>query len=115
MNVTTCGRCGRVLRAAKSVAAGYGAACLRAEIARRLEGFPAWQVDKAREAIELGAVVPTTRRELYAIVSSDGTQTYVVDARWKACTCKAAANGWACYHVAAAIIASVAAPVALAA
>jgi Family of unknown function (DUF6011) len=103
-----CLRCGRVLTAAASVSRGLGRTC-RARIAAAaqvadLSEFHGWQVDKAREAIEQGAVVPSSRQGLYAAVASDGVLTYLVDAHERSCTCRAAANGHRCYHLADALI-----------
>jgi len=69
-----------------------------------LTGFKPVQVEKAREAIEQTAVVPLSRPGLYAAVSSDGVTTYLVDAIEGSCSCKAAANGRRCYHLASALI-----------
>lgn len=109
-----CLRCGRRLTARASVSAGYGRTCKTriaeaAEIAD-LSEFHGWQIEKAREAIELRAVVPSSRPGLYASVSSDGTTVYLTDAREASCTCKAAANGRRCYHSAAALILTASAP-----
>jgi Family of unknown function (DUF6011) len=110
-----CLRCGRRLTAAGSVSAGYGRVC-RARIALAaaqvadLAAFHGWQVEKAREAIEMRAVVPSSRPGLYAAVSGDGVTVYLTDAREGSCTCKAAARGRRCYHLASALILSAAAP-----
>jgi hypothetical protein len=100
--------CGRKLTSVKSVACGYGPVCRRrireAEQAAELGNFHDWQLAKAREAIEQKAVIPSTREGLYASVSSDGVTVYLTDARDGSCTCKAAANGRRCYHIAAALI-----------
>jgi hypothetical protein len=107
-NPARCLRCGRRLTAQSSLSAGYGRTC-RARISQAaqttdLSTFHAWQVDKAREAIEMQAVVPSSRRGLYAAVSGDGVTVYLTDAREGSCTCKAAASGRQCYHLAAALI-----------
>jgi hypothetical protein len=109
-----CLRCGRRLTASASISAGYGRTCrsrirIAAEAAD-LAGFHGWQVEKAREAIEMRAVVPSSRTGLYASVSSDGVTVYLTDARERSCTCKAAANGRRCYHLVAALILAAAAP-----
>lgn len=111
---TTCLRCGRVLTTWRSVSAGYGRTC-KARVrdsaqAADLATFHGWQVEKAREAIEQLAVVPSSRPGLYAAVSGDGSTVYVVDVLEPSCTCKAAANGRACYHLASARILHAAAP-----
>jgi hypothetical protein len=113
-NPARCLRCGRRLTALASISRGYGRACrARIAVAARtadLGAFHAWQVDKARDAIEVGAVVPSTRPGLYAAVSGDGATVYLADARDRSCTCKAAANRRRCYHVAGALILAAAAP-----
>lgn len=100
--------CGRCLTAPASIARGYGRTCAaRIKAAAQtadLGGFHAWQVAKAGEAIEQGAIVPSSRQGLYAAVASDGVLTYLVDAHERSCTCKAAANGRRCYHLAGALI-----------
>jgi hypothetical protein len=110
---TRCLRCGRRLTAQASIARGTGRTCkarivAAAEVAD-LGEFHGWQVDKAREAIEQGAIVPSSREGLYAAVSGDGVTVYLVDARERSCTCKAAANGRRCYHLASALILATAA------
>jgi hypothetical protein len=107
-----CVRCGRKLRAAASISAGYGRVCrsriTQAAQVEDLSAFHAWQAEKAREAIEQQAVVPSSRPGLYAVVSGDGVTVYLVDATEGSCTCKAAASGRRCYHLAAALILSAA-------
>jgi hypothetical protein len=41
-------------------------------------------------------------------VSGDGVTVYLVDAQERSCTCRAAANGRRCYHLAGALILSAA-------
>jgi hypothetical protein len=112
----SCYRCGRRLTAAASIAAGMGRTCkariTAAAEAVDLSAFSAVQVEKAREAIEMRAVVPSSREGLYAAVASDGVTVYLTDAQQESCTCKAAAHGRRCYHVAAALILAAAAPAA---
>lgn len=63
------------------------------------------QIDKAREAIEQGAILRTSRPGMYTAVSSDGVTTYLVAA--EKCTCPAARKDRRCYHrLAVAIIAA---------
>lgn len=62
-------------------------------------GYKPFQLDKAREVIEQGGILPTRRPNLFTAVSSDGTTTYLV-AR-EGCTCPAGQKGRACYHRAA--------------
>lgn len=60
------------------------------------------QMAKAREAVELAAVVRLHHRYgLYAVVSSDGSQTYVVDMVRGTCSCDAGNYRRPCYHPAA--------------
>lgn len=57
------------------------------------------QMDKAREAVEVGAVVRLHHRAgLYAVASSDGSQTYVVDMVAGTCSCDAGTYRQPCYH-----------------
>jgi hypothetical protein len=60
------------------------------------------QLDKAREAITEGAILPTSRPGMYTAVSSDGAVTYLVHTA--ACACPAGIHGRACYHRAAVAI-----------
>lgn len=111
----SCLRCGRPLRSARSVARGRGRWCQAkvrtAAETTDLSGFKAEQVDKARELIELGAIVATSRTNVFAAVSSDGTTYYVVDAAAQTCTCRAGERGLRCYHLAAALVLQASAPV----
>lgn len=110
--IVRCHDCGRKLTAAASIAAGRGRTC-RAKVRRaaettNLSDFHPWQIDKAREAIEMLAIVPSSRSGLYAAVSGDGVTVYLTDAIERSCTCKAGANGRSCYHLAGALILSAA-------
>jgi hypothetical protein len=64
-----------------------------------LADFKPFQVDKAREVIEQGGILPTSRPGIWTAVSSDGTTTYLVHEA--GCTCPAGQKGRACYHRAA--------------
>lgn len=101
-----CHRCGRVLRSAKSIADGYGRTC-KAKIAEAAKAAalsqPVERVAKATEALETGAVAHRTRN-LFQVVSSDGSKTYDVDLAAGSCTCKAGQYGRACYHLASAAL-----------
>lgn len=103
---TRCLRCGRPLRSAKSQADGYGPTCKAKVTAAAkttdLSDYKAFQIDKARELIEQGGILPTRRPTLWTAVSSDGTTTYLVAAQ--ACTCPAGLKQRACYHRAAVAI-----------
>ena len=100
--------CGRVLKSAKSVAAGYGPVCARkireAALAEAREGFTEAQQAKAEELIRDGGLVPvraTARNgNLFRAVSSKGDATYLVTAH--GCGCRAGVQGRRCYHLLAA-------------
>jgi hypothetical protein len=71
-----CLGCRRQIRSAEALATGYGASC-RAKIrqAAKQTDLSAWtesQVEDARQAIEDGAVVPSTRKGVFQVVSRDG-------------------------------------------
>lgn len=106
MNTTTarCTRCGRTLRSAQSIAAGMGRTC-KAKVAKAAElaavAYKPFQVAKATELVELGAIV-RTRFAVYTAVSSRGDATYTVNAALRTCTCPAGEKHVACYHLAAA-------------
>ena len=104
-----CLGCGRKITSPESIAAQRGKGC-RAKIrkAARTADLSAWkpeQLDDAREAIEDGAVVPTSRPDVFNVVSSDGTEVYLTHP--KGCNCR---NGLStrpprpCWHRAAVAI-----------
>ena len=107
-----CLRCGRVRRfrtaeaAAKS--APHGRICAArirlAAITEAVRGFAQAQVDKARELIADGGLVPTSRPGVFRAVSSKGDGTYLTHPA--TCSCAAARRGRAtpCYHSLAAAI-----------
>lgn len=79
-------------------------------IEANLDDFKPNQVDRARELIEQGAILPATRPGMFTAVSSDGTTTYLVHRA--GCDCPAGARGkHQCYHRCAAAILTAAAPV----
>jgi hypothetical protein len=94
-----CHRCGRVLRAAKSIADGYGRTCARkvAEAAKAA-ALTDTQAVKVADALEAGAVSHRVRN-LFQVVSSDGATVYDVDLAAGSCTCKAGQYGRVCYHL----------------
>ena len=101
-----CNRCGRILRSATSIAAGYGRICkarVAAATVRVAKDFQPFQVVKAAELIEQAAIVRDGRTAFRA-VSSRGNAVYLIDRAARACTCPAGEKGWACYHLAAADI-----------
>lgn len=106
-----CLRCGRTRHfhsaTAAAKAAPYGRICgalvRAAQMAETVRGFAATQVEKARELIADGGLIPV-RGQIFRAVSSKGDRTYTVAATGQ-CTCPAAArSGRAdrCYHVVAA-------------
>jgi uncharacterized Zn finger protein len=107
-----CTRCGRVLRAAKSIAAGYGRGCqakIRAAIkAEVVAKFKSTAVAKAEQVIADGGIVAvrTAGTPVFRVVASNGVDTYLTAPQ--ACTCPAGLRGQhTCYHqVAAAILAA---------
>lgn len=96
-----CLRCGRKLTAARSVSEGYGRGCRAriraAAIAQAVKDFTATQVEKARELIADGGLVPTKRPGVYRAVSSKGDGTYLVHVSGN-CACPGGLRGRACYH-----------------
>lgn len=65
-----------------------------------LDDYKPQQVEQARDAIETGAILPTSRPGMYTAVSTDGTTTYLVHEA--ACTCPAGQRGrFKCWHRAA--------------
>lgn len=96
-----CGRCHRVLRSARSCREGYGPGCRAimraAAIAAAVKGFTEVQIERARELIELRALVATSRPGVFLVAGSDGavykshSQTCNCPSglrRLTACTCK---------------------------
>jgi hypothetical protein len=104
--ITTCGRCGRELRSAKSKARGMGATCARR--ARAEATFTEAQVEKAHEVISDRAIarVGTTAggRPLFRVVAADGASAYL--STRLACTCKAGQHRRPCYHRLASVLAA---------
>jgi hypothetical protein len=74
------GGCGRTLRSAEAVARGYGSRCwAKVRKAARTADLSAWtpsQVEEAEQAIEDGAVVPSTREGVFHVVSVDGSEVH---------------------------------------
>ena len=63
------------------------------------------QMAKAREAVEDGTVVKLHHRAgLYAVQSSDGSMTYVVDMVRGTCSCRAGECKQPCYHPVAVVL-----------
>lgn len=108
MTETKCRKCHRVLRAADSIARGYGPTCFAkvraalASVTDQLAGFSTEQVRAASDVIADAAIVPSSTRGLYIVVASKGDDRYLTGAQ--TCSCKAAQYGRPCYHRAAALI-----------
>ncbi|MFF0249646.1 helix-turn-helix domain-containing protein [Streptosporangium sandarakinum] len=64
-----------------------------------LDGFKPFQLDKAAEAIEQGAILATSRPHVYRAISSDGTTVYLASP--DGCSCPAGLKARRCYHIAA--------------
>ena len=107
-----CLRCGRVRRfrtaEAAATASPHGRICAArirlAAITEAVRGFAQAQVDKARELIADGGLVPTSRPGVFRAVSSKGDETYLVSAKGL-CNCPGslrAATAFRCYHTLAA-------------
>lgn len=104
MDTTTkqanCLRCGRTLRSAKSVALGYGPTCGRkirtAANAPAVTAHKPAAIEKARELIEQGGILPLRGRRVFTVISSDGTHAYKTAPT--GCTCPAGIKGSRCYH-----------------
>ncbi|MEV6565899.1 hypothetical protein [Streptomyces kronopolitis] len=104
-----CLKCRRPLR--NPSPDGYGPKCRQAvrRTARTNPGrYHAWQVNKAVELLELGAVVPlrkTSKSRVFLVVSDDGSEVYRTAATGQ-CNCPAGLRGTRCYHAAAAYAAA---------
>lgn len=101
---TTCKRCGRTLTAPKSVAQHAGPVCqakIDAAITAATLTQPVAQIAKAVEALADNAVAHRTRN-LFQVVSTNGSTVYDVDLGTGACTCTAGQYGRRCYHLVAA-------------
>jgi ribosomal protein L37E len=88
-----CQRCGRTRRFRTATAActakPYGRICqariLLAAVNDAIRGFARHQVDKARELIADGGLIPTGRPGIFRAVSSDGERSYLTSPQ--ACGC----------------------------
>ena len=89
-NEHRCLRCNRPLKSARSRARRYGDGCwAKVRAAASTVDLSAWtasQVEDARLAIEDGAVVPSTRPDVFHVVSSDGTEVYRTHRNGCVCT-----------------------------
>lgn len=92
--------CGRKLRSAKSVAAGYGPVCLRkiraAQLAEAREGFTPAQCDKADDLIRDGGAVEVAPG-LYEMATGGELGTCACDGH--SCSCAAGWSDKRCYHL----------------
>lgn len=91
-----CGRCGRKLTTAKSIATGYGPTCAR-KVAADVAGYSPEQTAKAVRLVAAGAVVRVPSRRFHALHEVRGAyatyRTTTTD-----CTCQGAAEHGGCYH-----------------
>ncbi|MFJ7489719.1 SWIM zinc finger family protein [Streptomyces sp. NPDC097727] len=96
-----CLKCRRPLR--NPSPDGYGPKCRRKvrSAARKDTTYPTWQVNKATELLELGAVVPLRQNRIFLVVSDDGTEVYRTAATGQ-CNCPAGLRSVRCYHALAA-------------
>lgn len=98
---TRCLKCRRPLR--KPSPDGLGPKCRRKvrATARKDTTHPKWQIAKAVELLELGAVVPLRQNRIFLVVSDDGTELYRTAATGQ-CNCPAGLRSVRCYHALAA-------------
>jgi hypothetical protein len=92
-----CLKCRRQLR--NPSPDGLGPKCRRKvrREARTDTTHPKWQVAKAVELLELGAVVPLRQNQIFLVVSDDGTDVYRSAATGQ-CNCPAGLRSVRCYH-----------------
>jgi hypothetical protein len=110
MNTTTtsqdtvrCTGCNRPLRSAKSRAEKIGRTCktkARKLAAVLAAGFKPAAIEKAKELIEQGGIIPLRGRRVFQVVASNGIDTYKTAKQ--ACSCPAGIKSRTCYHVVAA-------------
>jgi len=72
-----------------------------------IRDFTTAQIDKARELISDGGLVPTNRAGIFRAVSSRGDESYLVAAEAGICACPAGLHERRCYHVLAARLVNV--------
>ncbi|MFF4388566.1 hypothetical protein ACFY0G_17565 [Streptomyces sp. NPDC001552] len=101
-----CLKCRRILR--RPTPDGYGPKCRRkVHTAARTERtspnsrYQGWQINKAIELLEMGAVVPLRQNRIFLVVSDDGSEIYRTAASGQ-CNCPAGLRSVRCYHAAAA-------------
>jgi hypothetical protein len=102
-----CTGCNRVLRSAKSIAKKIGRTCERnARRAAAVLGFKPAAIEKAKELIEQGGIIPLRARRVFQVVASNGIDTYKTAQH--SCGCPAGLKSTkvderVCYHRIAAI------------
>jgi hypothetical protein len=99
------GRCLKCRRPLKNASPdGLGPTCRRRvrRAARTETTHPKWQVTKAAELLELGAVTPL-RNRVFLVVSDDGDSVYRTAATGQ-CNCPAGLRSVRCYHAVAACL-----------
>lgn len=103
-----CLRCGRTLTSSKSIADQMGRTC-KAKVKAAanvidLTEFKDQRAAKAKaiELIEQAGIVRASRPGLYLAVSSDGSNTYLIDTVERSCSCKGHLRTGHCYHMVAA-------------
>ncbi|MFE2424989.1 hypothetical protein [Streptomyces hokutonensis] len=96
-----CLKCRRPLR--KPSPDGYGPKCrLKVRRNARIDTTnPKWQVARALELLELGAVIPLRQNRIFLVVADDGTEVYRTAATGQ-CNCPAGLRSVRCYHAVAA-------------
>lgn len=68
-----------------------------------VSGFKPAQVERARELIAQGGIIPVRGRRIFLAVSNEGDRTYLTAP--EACCCKAGLKGrYPCFHRIAAVI-----------
>jgi hypothetical protein len=101
-----CLKCRRLLR--RPSPDGYGPKCRR-KVRRTARtsgapGYHSWQITKAVELLEIGAVIPLRQNRIFLVVSDDGSEVYRTAATGQ-CNCPAGLRATSrCYHAAAAAI-----------
>ncbi|MGC0418368.1 hypothetical protein [Embleya sp. AB8] len=103
-----CLKCRRVLR--RLSPDGYGPKCRRMvhrKPSHRLNDYKPYQVAKAIELLEMGALIPLRGNRIFLTVSDDGSEVYRTAATGQ-CNCPAGLRSVACYHAAAARLVSAA-------
>lgn len=82
--------CGRKLTSPESIARNYGSRCWakvrKAPQSADLSPWTPSQIEEARQAIDDGAVVPSTRDGVFHVVSVDGTEVHLVHRHGCNCT-----------------------------